>query len=553
MLRKLLPGSGGGGVPRYVFLAGLGIGALFLAYYYSRGLTVAHYDAKAHLLVARRIVDALEPGYAQMGAQWLPLIHLLYLPFVLFDAQYRSGLLPSLISVLGFALSGALVYRISLRVTGSGAAALFSAVLLVANPNLLYLQSCPLTEPVFMALFLLALDRLLEWRASDRSRMPWAAAVWTALAGMCRYEGWGLIAGIVALLLADGWTRRIPRPRALRAAAVFLAVFALPALAHFGYIFMRLGDVFFNRVAAGNPNPYLTHGRPFLSLLYHLAEVEQMATLLLLLVAGLGVLVAVRDRSRFWERAPLVLLWVPSLINIAALYWGHVYRLRYSVLLLPAVAVFAGLAVRSARVRTLALPLLLLLVALLPWVSWVTYLRDPAGMLAPGPGAAALPVLGLVLYAAARLGGGHAAALLLLLVAGMAVPPLGRENLPMMSETLEHAFIEPEREEVLGYLRRHYDGAKILVDMGRQAPLVYDSGLRVSEFVYNEGGGARWHRAASDPVREVGWLCSEKGDAVWERIMMDPRIRTHYTVVVDTEHLALYRRKLRTNMVERYP
>lgn len=123
----------------------------------------------------------------------------------------------------------------------------------------------------------------------------------------------------------------------------------------------------------------------------------------------------------------------------------------------------------------------------------------------------------------------------------------------MMAETLEHEFIEPERDEILQYLRRHYDGGRILVDMGRQAPLVYDSGLRVSEFVYNDGEGRWWHRALADPVRVVGWLCAQKGDAVWERIMMDPRIRTHYTVAVDTEHLALYRLKVPTGKVERYP
>ncbi|NLT34234.1 MAG: hypothetical protein GXX81_12455 [Acidobacteria bacterium] len=553
MLRTCSPSGGDARVQRCVFLAGLAVGVLFFAFYYSRGLTLAHYDAKAHLLVARRIVDSLEPGYSQMGGQWLPLVHLLYLPFVIFDAQYRSGLLPSLISVLCFAVSGALVYRISLRITGSGTAALCSAVLLIANPNLLYLQSCPLTEPVFMALFLLALDRLLEWRASDHSRLPWAAAVWTALAGMCRYEGWGLLLGIVALLLADGWTRRVPRPQAVRAAAVSAAVFALPALAHFGYILVRLGDVFFSRVAAGAPTPYLTHRRPFLSLLYHLAQVEQMATLLPLVLAGVGILVFLRERERRWERAPLLLLWVPSLVNIAALYWGHVYRLRYSVLLLPAVAVCAGLAIRSEKARRRALPLLFLLLAVLPWVSWATYVRDPQRMLVPGPGAAVLPVLGLGLYAVARLRGGYARALLLLCVAGMVVPPLARERLPMMAETLEHEFIEPERDEILQYLRRHYDGGRILVDMGRQAPLVYDSGLRVSEFVYNDGEGRWWHRALADPVRVVGWLCAQKGDAVWERIMMDPRIRTHYTVAVDTEHLALYRLKVPTGKVERYP
>jgi len=161
---------------RWILLAGLGTGIASFAYYYTLQLTVAHYDAKAHLLVARRLVDSLEPGYAQMGANWLPLTHLLYLPFVVFDTQYRSGFLPSLISVFAFAISGWLTYRISCRITGSVAAAVFAAVVLLANPNLEYLQSCPLTEPLYMMFFLLAVDRLVLWRESNHTGMPWLAA-----------------------------------------------------------------------------------------------------------------------------------------------------------------------------------------------------------------------------------------------------------------------------------------------------------------------------------------------------------------------------------------
>ena len=157
-------------------------------YYYAHRLTIAHYDAKAHLLVARRIVDSLAPGYSQMGVNWLPLIHLLYLPFVIFESQYRSGFLPSLISVFAFALSGCLAYKISSALTGSMTAGVFAAIVLLANPNLQYLQSCPLTEPLYMVLFLLAMDSLIGWRdgwlhpvcrGARRSGRAWARSAAT--------------------------------------------------------------------------------------------------------------------------------------------------------------------------------------------------------------------------------------------------------------------------------------------------------------------------------------------------------------------------------------
>ena len=41
------------------------------------GLSLSHYDAKAHLVVARRIFDSLTPSWEQIGAVWLPLPHVL--------------------------------------------------------------------------------------------------------------------------------------------------------------------------------------------------------------------------------------------------------------------------------------------------------------------------------------------------------------------------------------------------------------------------------------------------------------------------------------------
>jgi hypothetical protein len=525
-----------------IFLAGLAVGGAFFTYYYAQGLTTAHYDAKAHLLVARRIVDSLEPGYAQIGINWLPLVHLIYLPFVVFESQYRSGFLPSLISVIAFALSAALTYRISFRATGSAAAGVFAAVILLANPNLQYLQSCPLTEPIYMLLMLLAMDSLMEWRESSRSGAPWMSAAWVSLGALCRYEGWCFLVGLFLMLAWDYWTQYVPRRKVLRACAVYLVVFGVPMAAHFGYIYYRLGGTFFGRVAEGYPEPYLTYKRPFLSALYHLGELSQMAAILPLLAAASGLLIFLAQRPAWKLRAPLLLLWLPSLINISALYWGLIYRLRYSVLLLPAVAVFGSLVLTSAAAKKRTLFWLSAAVMLLPWISWAVPRIDPAKNLAAGPGALLLPAAGLVLLLISRCRQGCGWVLLILCVLGLQVPPLAREDRPMMTETLEHEFIEPQRRQVIRNLRENYDGKRILIDMGRQAPLVYDSGLPVREFVYNEGGGSFWHAAFRNPEEEVGWLCAEKGDAVW-RLMQNPGWAAGFLPVLETENFAVYRIK----------
>jgi hypothetical protein len=77
--------------------------------------------------------------------------------------------------------------------------------------------------------------------------------------------------------------------------------------------------------------------------------------------------------------------------------------------------------------------------------------------------------------------------------------------------------------------------------MGRQAPLVYDSGLNVREFVYNEGGEKLWHQALRNPAKQVGWMFSETGDVVWKRLQVDPEWAAEYSLALKTENFSLYR------------
>jgi hypothetical protein len=530
-------------VSRYIFALGLLLGLSFFAYYYAHHLTTAHYDAKAHLLVARRVTDAISPGYSQLGVNWLPLIHLIYLPIVMLESQYRSGVIPSLISVLAFAVSGRLAYKISYRFTGSIAAGFFAAILILANPNLLYLQSCPLTEPLYMALLLLATDSLVRWREDGRpDSLPWLASIWTCLGALCRYEGFYFFVGVLFLLLLDFGMRYLPRRKALRGAAVFCLFTGITVVAHFGYMYFRLGDTFFGRVAQGHPAPYMTYKRPFLSLVFHLAELSQISTFLPLLLAAAGVFVLIAQREEFKRRIPMFLLWLPSLINISALYWGLIYRVRYSVLLLPAVAVFASLVITSGAAKRRSFLLILAAILSFPWITWFVHNRHPGDAPMPGPGALVLPIVALVLFLIARVRQWYGIALLSVCVLGMQIPPLARENRPMIVETLEHEFIEPERQAVLQYLKQNYDGKRILIDMGTEAPLVYDSGLDVKEFIYNEGGERLWHEAGRNLPELTGWLCFQKGDGVWQLLASNADFMNHYALVLKTEHYSLYQR-----------
>src|SRR5262252_6075858 len=127
-------------------------GVLASVHYHRLGLTLSHYDARGHLVVARRIFDSLTPGWQQIGAVWLPLPHLLNALPVQIGTMFQNGASGVAIAIASFALAVAAVAVIVLRVTHSRMAAIVGALVLAANPNMLYLQSTPMTEPLLVGL-----------------------------------------------------------------------------------------------------------------------------------------------------------------------------------------------------------------------------------------------------------------------------------------------------------------------------------------------------------------------------------------------------------------
>src|SRR5438477_1795736 len=117
-------------------LAAVG-GTIVAIYYHRLGLTLSHYDARGHLVVARRIVDSITPGWQQIGAVWLPLPHLLNALPVQVDAWYGSGASAVAISIAAFAVAVGAISWIVLELTESAAAAVAGAWVLALNPNVL--------------------------------------------------------------------------------------------------------------------------------------------------------------------------------------------------------------------------------------------------------------------------------------------------------------------------------------------------------------------------------------------------------------------------------
>src|SRR5690242_4629921 len=206
-------------------------------HYHRLGLTLTHYDARGHLVVARRIFDSITPGWQQVGAVWLPLPHLLNAIPVQIDVLYRTGASAVAISIAAFAVAVAAIAAIVLMLTQSAAAA---AAVFALNPNVVYLQSTPMTEPLLLALTLGAVALLIRWVAerAPSARSTQLVGVVFALACLTRYEAWPVTA---LALAAAAWTlwRRGEAPR--RACGRVAGIAFYPAIAIVGFtVFSRV-------------------------------------------------------------------------------------------------------------------------------------------------------------------------------------------------------------------------------------------------------------------------------------------------------------------------
>src|SRR5688572_3053873 len=220
------------------------LGTFAAGVYWRAGLSLSHYDAKAHLVVSRRILDSLTPSWEQIGAVWLPLPHVINALPVQVDFFYRTGAFAIAVSILSFAITTACVSAIVRSLTGSRTGAFLAAALFASNPNVLYLQSTPMTEPLLFALTSLVILHLVEWAKSETPRARPAVGWTIVLACLTRYEAWPIVgAGIVAAAYFK-WRNGLPAVAVIHEAARITAYSILTVIFFMGMSFASTGQWF---------------------------------------------------------------------------------------------------------------------------------------------------------------------------------------------------------------------------------------------------------------------------------------------------------------------
>ena len=501
-------------------------------YYYQRSDVMLYGDAVAHINIARRVFDSKTPGLLQLGTVWLPLPHLLMIPFLISKTMWQhggGGSIPSLAAyvfgVVGIfrLVRGALSHGID-RDVRAHVAAWVAALIYAANPNLIYMQTTAMGESLYLAFFIWAVVYFSEfWRGDLRALNKCGLCL--AAACLTRYDGWFLTAVIVAAIMLSSLIWR--RPQLPRAALIrFLLIAAMAPtlwLAYNGIVYrnpLEFENGPYSAKAiekrtqstgnAGHPgtNNPLTAGLYFLkSAQENVAANDWLGRAwILLAIAGLG---AVTNRSPSAQADPkrsagapnlfllvFFFLLTPVLFYSLSVAYGGVpifvpawwpftlYNVRYGLQLLP----------------TFAVGLALIVWLVLRFEQWDWRLRLACWL-------AVMVFVGASFVSIWRAG-----------------PVCLREGEVNMRNR-NHL-----ETQLAGWLQKLPENATLLMYLGDHVGAVELAGIPLKD-VINEGNhrvwkqpydpDGLWERALSDPHRYVDYVIAFEGDPVWKAMQAD--------------------------------
>jgi len=487
-------------------------------YFFAKGDLLLYEDAISHLQIAHRVLFSPTTGPVQLGYAWLPLPHILMLPFVWINSLYFDGLAGSFTSMASYVIASVLIYKIVLRLTrGNKAAALVGAFVFMANPNVLYMQSLPMTELLFYATILGGIYGLQCWAETEKKSYLFGGCFSLVLATLTRYEAWVLAAALFAvvvhtcLLRHYSWVK-LKAIVLVTSATTFVGVLLWIAWSefYFGNPLAFYDGKYTNPDISVKPNNEQLH-HFVVSLKTYLYAIDDNLHPLVIGLALAGLLVLLIRLRLSPESLPTLatLVFVP--FYVLGLYEGQrpmgvtqfgggLLNVRYGLVMVLPAAILAGYLV-STFTRTV-----LFRVAL---------------------GVACVVLAGSFTYEGFQRIDTNIATV---------QEPL---NIANTRGGLVQRFADAG-----AFLRRHYTGGLILEQEWGSQEVLFDARISTQENVY-EGSYNLWAAALEDPARShIKWIVmrmDDWGDQVFTTLHDSSRLKP-YKLVYDRHGYRIYER-----------
>lgn len=498
---------------------------------YQKNLILLYGDSESHLNIAKRVTSSITPGLAQLGGIWLPLPHVMMLPFTLFDPLWRSGLAGSIVSGISYVIAGFYVYKLVFLVTKSRTSSAVGVLVFALNPNVLYLQTTAMTELPLTCFFILSTYNFIRFIKDDSRIMNLVfAAFWGFCASLSRYDGWFLVLA-EAMLLIFYYARELmlvtltvgqqaelgviaSRQRMVKTWQTLegkLLLFSVLAFLGIGlwllWNWLILKDPFYFTnspfSAKSQQKGWLgmgelpTYHDIFLSFTYYaVTSLVNIGYIMSCLVAA-GLVLFLLDKKQKERLYVTALLFVPFIFYVVTLYLGqsvifipeltpkafrwNLFNVRYGVMMIPASAFYVGYLLGEI----LRYPFHMKLPNLLRMTTKAAFVF------------VFLAFLGWQTFRFAN----------------------GTETVISFLDGYQGLSSSPQ-PDAQRWIKINYDGGLLLMDDYARTLSVIKSGIPMNQVIYI-GNKPYWENALSEPEKEVGWIVMQKRDAVWTALYSD--------------------------------
>lgn len=483
-------------------------------YFFSTSSHLPYADAISRLNIARKVVDNITPGLAQLGNVWLPLPQILMLPFIWNRFLWHTGIAGAIMSMSAFIIGGYYVYKSANLLTENQLTSFISTGIYALNINLLYLQTTAMSESLFLATLAATIYYFLEWTFETKKTSLIMAALAVSAMTLTRYEGLAVLLSSLPMVFVFTYLQKKKIHEAEGNTVIFVTLASLGFGLWTLYLTMIFKDPLFWKnyyatPAASGGIAAFSQAKPFLAALWqYFTSIVWMIGLIPTLYTILGLLILML--FCIWKKTInyLVLLMPISIflfmvltlqrntpIVQPALTISNIlssdtsnqtgFNIRYGLLLLPWAAVMSSFVfrIKPIIIKVLFFSIFLLQVVTYIWPKYTLIYKIPDRL---GP------------------------------------KPYG---------------------DFVQWMKDHYDGGKILVSAGSHEDQMFEMGFDYKTYIH-EGTGKYWKESIDNPSRYATWVVLDSGhpqDQVAKLLTRADILDRDYQKVYDQEQLKVYK------------
>ncbi len=524
---------------RIVLVSAILLSIASISYCFANDFIVTYGDSESHLNISKRVVDSITPGFAQLGGIWLPIPHLLMLPFIKFDFLWRTGLAGSIVSGLGYVVASLYLYKTLFLITKNKLASIVGASVFMLNPNVLYMQSTPMTEVLLIAFFALSSYYFIRFlHGINQTESILLSAFFGFCSVLTRYDGWFLVvleAGCIFLYyfpwgkIPYTYSRLKSYLTSVEWSKMEGLVFMFSTLAFFGialwlvWDFLILGDpLFFTHSefsAKSQQNEWLSRGQLpgyhhiLLSFLYYFVTAMSNAGIIVFAMAIVGLAYFLSSNDGKNKYIIGLVLGAPFIFNVITQFLGQ------SVIFIPHLTPI-GFDWRLFNVRygVMTVPLVSIL------IGYLFFRVKPSAKL-------------LVLF---------------LMVVQLGLYGIGYSKVISWEDGV-NGLSAAKRPDAERWIKSNYDFGNVLMDDYARTISVVRSGVPMQNMIYI-GNKPYWQESLVEPEKYARWVVMQRDDSVWKELWDNPakqaRLYKYFEKAYTSPEILIFRRQS-TQIVER--